>query len=140
MEHFDLEDMFGRRQKPRLSIHLKHLLSPNPNENTHHHELLQFNIENTGRATARYVGFFVKLENVNIIGVSGNHNLRDVSHLNDGSAMISYTDNIDVVHPNNISIFVGQVRFQRSNPVENILVELSSYCENARAETRRPIP
>jgi hypothetical protein len=132
MEHFDLEDMFGRRQKPRLQIVLSNL--PVLNDNTQ--ENLKFSVLNVGRATARHVGFFVKLENAKIAGVSGSH-MQDVSNLNDGRPIASYTNDSGVIHPNGIAVFAGSVRVQRSSPGENIIAEVTSYCENMRAETAK---
>jgi hypothetical protein len=129
MEHFDLEDMFGRRQKPRLVFNLSNL--PVPGDNTQ--EDLRFSIQNTGRAMARHVGFFVKFENIEITEVSGDY-MQNVSHFNDSRPFVSYTNNLDVIHPNGIRIFAGAVRFRRKTPAENIIVEVTSYCENARAE------
>jgi hypothetical protein len=139
MEHFDLEDMFGRRQKPRLLILLGNL--PTPDDNTL--EDLRFNIQNTGRAIARHVGFFVRLENLEIAQVSGDH-MQNVSHLNEGRPVISYTNDRGVVHPNGIAIFAGQLRFRRINPAENIALEITSYCENTQSQRNKvtiaPIP
>jgi hypothetical protein len=134
MEHFDLEDMFGRRQKPRLQIDLNNLLVPADNTQ----EELRIKIQNVGRAIARHVGIFMRLESVDITEVDGDH-LQNVSHLNDGLAMVSYTNNLGVIHPNGIAIHVGHVRFRRKNPAENITVEISSYCENART-TKDTVP
>jgi Predicted transcriptional regulator containing an HTH domain and an uncharacterized domain shared with the mammalian protein Schlafen len=127
MEHFDLEDMFGRRQKPRLLIHLSNLSVPDDNT----HEDLRFNVQNTGRATARHVGFFVNFENVEIAQVIGSH-LQNISHLNEGRTVVSYINNLDVIHPTGILVFAGDIRCRRKNPAEDIVVEASSYCENAR--------
>ena len=129
MEHFDLEDMFGRRQKPRLQILLRNL----PVEGDNAHEDIRFHIQNAGRAIAKHVGFFVKLANVDITQVSGGH-LQNVSHLNEGRPMASYTDDLGVIHPNGISLFAGHIRIRRRNSSENIIVEITSYCENAQSE------
>jgi hypothetical protein len=134
MEHFDLEDMFGRRQKPRLLIHLNSLLVPDDQSQ----EDLQIKIQNIGRGVAKHVGFFVNLENVDITQVDGDH-LQNVSRLNEGRAMISYSNSLDVIHPNGIALHVGHVRFRRKNPAENVAVDVSTYCENART-TKDTVP
>lgn len=59
MEHFDLEDMFGRRQKPRLRLIIEHIPVPNPVE-----EVIRFRVLNEGRATAKHLGLFAELSNV----------------------------------------------------------------------------
>jgi predicted HTH transcriptional regulator len=131
MEHFDLEDMFGRRQKPHLYILLRNL--PVPEDNAQ--EDLRFNLQNNGRAIARHAGFFARLENVNIVDVLGS--LENVSHLNEGRPTVTYTKDQGVIHPNGIMTFIGHVRLRRTNPAENIIVEVTSYCENARTEKSR---
>ena len=131
MEHFDLEDMFGRRQKPRLQIVLRNLLVPEDDTE----EELRFNVINVGRAIAKHVGFFAKLEGVNITGVSSN--LENVSHLNEGRSTVSYSNDSGVIHPNRISRFIGHVRFRRNDPAENIILEITSYCENAVSEANK---
>jgi hypothetical protein len=130
MEHFDLEDMFGRRQKPRLLILIRNLLVPPDNL----HEELRFSIQNTGRAVARHVGFLVKLRNADNMDVVGDY-MQDVSRFNEGRPVASYANSIDVIHPNGITIHAGHVRFRRSNATDNLIVDITTYCENARVET-----
>jgi hypothetical protein len=91
-------------------------------------EILRFSIQNTGRATAKYVGFMATLENIEITRVE---NLNNVSHLNEGRTMVSYSDDSHVIHPNGISHLAGEVQFRRRNPAENIVLSITSYCENA---------
>src|SRR4051812_6722966 len=77
MEHFDLEDMFGRRQKPNLQLQLRYRPVP-PEEFPSEH--LDFNLVNLGRSSAHYAGFHVSLEEgTKIASVSG---IDNVSHLN----------------------------------------------------------
>jgi len=130
LEHFDLEDMFGRRQRPRLLVRLNNLLFSADNTQ----ELLRFTLQNMGRAIAKHVGFFVKLENVEIVDVSGD-SLQNVSHLNEGRTMISYTNELGVIHPNGIGIFAGHIQFRRKKIGENVIVNVTSYCENALVQT-----
>ncbi len=58
MEHFDLEDMFGRRQKPDLKINISKSRDINPP----FHEQMNILVINSGRALARHVGFFAVVE------------------------------------------------------------------------------
>jgi hypothetical protein len=55
MEHFDLEDMFGRRSKPRLRLHTRTVPagSIGGGGNTTYKAKLVLGIENTGRGVAR---------------------------------------------------------------------------------------
>ena len=49
MEHFDLEDMFGRRQRPMLELQMTLV----PREGDDPHEEVHFSVVNSGRASAR---------------------------------------------------------------------------------------
>lgn len=128
MEHFDLEDMFGRRQKPLLNVRLEH----RPVEGDNTVEDLIFNVLNIGRAVAKHAGLLALLQNVEITLVT--EGLQNLSHLNNGRPTISYNYNSGVIHPNNIALHAGRVRFRRINPAENINVEVSFYCEDARVQ------
>jgi hypothetical protein len=55
------------------------------------------------------------------------------------AGMLSYTNSLDVIHPNGKAMHVGHVRFRRKNPAENVIVKISSYCENART-TKDTVP
>jgi hypothetical protein len=85
MEHFDLEDMFGRRQRPLLFLNV-HVV---PRTGEDPHEEVHFSILNTGRGVARHSGFFCRFEpEVRVVGVQGQ--LENVSNLNPGSSVISF--------------------------------------------------
>jgi predicted HTH transcriptional regulator len=56
MEHFDLEDMFGRRQKPKLQFDAVQITEDGADEG------LEFRIQNVGRGIAKYVGFFCRID------------------------------------------------------------------------------
>jgi len=127
MEHFDLEDMFGRRQKPQLQFRLKNLLVGGTREE------IQFVVQNVGRGIARHVGFWAKFENIEIVQLE---NLNNISHLNEGRTVISY-DSEGVVHPNGIPTVLGRAWILRKNSAENIAGEITFYCENA--QTRKEL-
>jgi hypothetical protein len=130
MEHFDLEDMFGRRQRPLLTLSLN--LVPRRGEDPH--EELHFNIINSGRGVAKHVGFICQFEpGVTLVGVRGH--LVNVSHLNRGNPIVSYQDNVGVVHPNGIAASVGQVIIQRVAKDQPLNVEISLYCENMQVRS-----
>jgi hypothetical protein len=129
MEHFDLEDMFGRRQKPHLNTYLR--VVPIPED--YSQEEVQITLENDGRAIAKHVSLHMQLGNADITSVGGN--IRNVSNLNDGRPTTSYTNDLGVIHPNGVRISVGYVRLRRRNPNDPITFRVSSCCENARNET-----
>jgi hypothetical protein len=126
MEHFDLEDMFGRRQRPKLDVLVKNEVLPEPNVGQ---EALKLSIVNQGRALARFIGVVVKMTNVEIKAVEG---FKDFTKLNQGDPTVSYTNNVDVFHPNGVSHSIGSVSFRRLNVEEPVIVTIMIDCENMR--------
>ena len=125
MEHFDLEDMFGRRQKPNLEI----VIQPSKVENgVEHHSIL---IRNNGRAVARHAGFLMTLQNVEIKNVSGAQ-LENHSGINAGKPVVGWDNQIGVIHPNGIRVNLGSIRVSRIDPEKNIRADVTLYCEGAR--------
>jgi hypothetical protein len=127
MEHFDLEDMFGRRQKPKLRFDAVPIIGDGADEG------LAFRIQNVGRGVAKYVGFFANLTNIKTITKKSEH-LENVSHMNPGCSAICYEKNWGVIHPNGVVVEVGRIRLERSNPAEPVTIEMRIYCENMSAE------
>jgi hypothetical protein len=127
MEHFDLEDMFGRRQKPKLRFDALPIAGDGAAEG------LEFRIQNVGRGIAKYVGFFAELTNIKTITIKTG-NLRDVSSVNLGRSAISYQDNQAVFHPNGISNQVGRIRLERNNLAAPVTIQLTIFRENMLAE------
>jgi hypothetical protein len=128
LEHFDLEDMFGRRPRPALVLKLE--LVPRPAEDPL--EELHFVILNSGRGIAKYVGFICSFEtDVRLAGVRGH--LADVSGLNQGAPIVSYQENLGVLHPNSIAAVVGHAILQRAEKAGALRVQLRWYCENMQA-------
>lgn len=128
LEHFDLEDMFGRRPHPALVLKLE--LVPRPAEDPR--EELHFVILNSGRGIAKYVGFICSFETgVTLLGVGGH--LADVSGLNQGAPIVSYQDNVGVLHPNGSAAAAGHAIVQRAPKGGGLRVRLRWYCENMQA-------
>lgn len=127
MEHFELEDVFGRRLRPvlKLNVHFR-LEQSDPSQG-----ILEFKFKNVGRGVARYGGFFCQIIHptapVTIISTPG---LQNVTSLNCGWPAVSYADNVGVVHPNDIYASLGQVVFRRDLSSEQLLLGLKWYAEN----------
>jgi hypothetical protein len=128
MEHFDLEDMFGRRQKPRLSI----ILDSRPSGNDSTIQALHFSFRNSGRAVAKHTGFIVRLQNAEITMTGGN--VQNVSGLNAGVPTIGHNNDIGVVHPNRIPMHIGIIWVRRPIPDKNIIANVTFFCDGARSE------
>lgn len=130
LEHFDLEDMFGRRQKPNLSVNFLQ-----KTENLGDKTLrLEINLVNDGKAIARHSGIFIEFTNSEIFGISG-LNLHNLSSLNDGRAIVGYDNSHGVIHPNGIQINIGYVSLVKKNIDEKIEVSYKLYCENMQARS-----
>jgi hypothetical protein len=100
LEHFDLEDMFGRRQRPNLKvIASSKRIADNPQN-----EELEVKILNVGKAVARHVGLFAELRASTIVSVS---NFQNVSEMNPGRQIFTYSNDQNVIHPNNIQNVIG---------------------------------
>jgi hypothetical protein len=125
LEHFDLEDMFGRRPRPNLEV------SPSLRRRDQDPatEEVQFFLVNRGRGVAKYSGFLIRMSpEVKVVGVTGS--VEDVSKLNDGAPVVSYQDNTSVFHPNNIRYNVGGVIVKREALGQPLAMRVSWYCEN----------
>jgi schlafen family protein len=125
MEHFDLEDMFGRRQKPRLELSAERLAVQDGVEEIIVH------IANSGRALARHVGFVMTFENAEISSVRALQNLSDI---NSGRAVVGYTNDHGVIHPNGTRTNTGSAHLRRKVANEPISVDVTFYCEGIQSQ------
>jgi hypothetical protein len=131
MEHFDLEDMFGRRQRPSLSLRID--LVPRPSDDPH--EEVHFSIINVGRGVAKHAGFMCRFDpDVKVAGVGGGQ-LNNVTGLNRGAPIVSYQDSVGVIHPNSIASSAGHAIILRNAKGEPLRIRVTSYCENMQART-----
>jgi hypothetical protein len=121
MEHFDLEDMFGRRQKPAIEIQVEQGQTVDGIE-----ELIIF-LANQGRAVARHVGFIITLQNVDIVRLGPE--LHDHSNVNAGRLVVGYEKQSGVIHPNGIRNSMGALHVRRKDPAQAIEGEVNLYCE-----------
>ena len=136
MEHFDLEDMFGRRQKPSLEIIFEE------GAKTEGVEDLIVLLVNRGRAVARHVGFLIGFENVEIVAVAPG--MENNSRINAGRPVVGFDKQSGVIHPNGIRMNLGSIRVRRKDPTLPIRVEVTLYCEGTQNVKRLlsvdPIP
>jgi hypothetical protein len=124
MEHFDLEDMFGRRQKPSLEIVLEEGAKQDGNED------LTVLLLNQGRAVARHAGFLMHFQNAEIIMAGGQ--MQNNTHINAGRPVVGFDNNAGVIHPNGIRMNLGVIRLRRKDPTLPIEGTVTLYCEGAR--------
>lgn len=125
LEHFDLEDMFGRRPHPSLDIIVN--LRPRPGDDPH--EEVQFSFRNEGRGVARYTGFLCTFDSGVQVAGTRDH-IQDVTRLNRGVPTVSYQENVGVIHPNSIIYSVGHAIIKRQDKGMDLSVSIKWYCEN----------
>jgi hypothetical protein len=129
LEHFDLEDMFGRRPRPSLKLHVEIRLRPGDDP----HEELYLSLLNDGRAVAKHAGLHCNLpEGTTVAGTSGS--IQNASALNRGRPTISYANNISVLHPNGIRYSLGHAIIKRPNKGETLEIEGTIFCEHMPAQ------
>jgi hypothetical protein len=124
LEHFDLEDAFGRRPHPVLlaSFELRPRLGDDP------HEEVWVALRNEGRGMARYIGMICVFESdVSVAAVSPGWS--DNSRLNQGHPVVSYADNIGVIHPIGMMTNVGKLTIRRPQKGAPCKVSARWYCE-----------
>ena len=132
LEHFDLKDMFGRRQKPKLRILI---ITDRISQEEKDIKVLKFYFLNEGRAIAKYYGFWCRFkENIEIIATP-EVSMKNITDMNDGKPTISFENNVSVIHPNNIQIYLGSMQYKRVNKNEKIQRELRYYCNGMTTES-----
>jgi hypothetical protein len=132
LEHFDLEDMFGRRQKPLLVMQITSQDLPGDDPEMRE---AKFAFTNEGRWTAQHYGFLCKFDdNIDIIAVPG-FAIKNVTELNAGVPTISYENNVNVIHPNDITYHMGGMRYKRRDKTKKIQGIITYYCQGMMAKT-----
>ena len=129
LEHYDLEDMFGRRKRPKIDLSVE---TRKPSNGLRGQELV-IRLLNTGKAVAKHVGFLVEVVGAELMDVP--HPFTNVTKLNVGRQMFSYENNVSVFHPNSINTVLGAVVVQTSTN-ENMRLNLTVYCEHMQAKTQ----
>ena len=131
LEHLDLEDMFGRRPRPLLRIHLELRQRPGGDP----HEELHVAFTNEGRAIARYTGLLATLPDgeTRVVGTRPRGGgLTDVTVMNNGVPSFQFIDNVGVIHPNGLASLVGHVILQRPRKGAPLRVNVKWYCDLMR--------
>jgi len=130
LEHFDLEDAFGRRPRPVLSVQMQLRSRPEGDP----HEELHFAFLNEGRGVARHAGFTCQFSSgVSVVQASGR--VQDNTLLNGGVPIVSHQENVAVIHAVPILSSVGHVVVKRSDKGAPLEASLRWYCEGMRLRT-----
>lgn len=126
MEHYEVEDMFGKRRKPRLTLlcDLKDISIGNGS----YKFTLQFYLANRGKAIAKYVAFTASFFNVSIISTTGHFERLDSLR---GIPSIQYNMILGVIHPHPISrVYIGEISFSVKDGNQPIRMEYEIEAED----------
>lgn len=130
LEHFDLEDALGRRPHPSLVMTVK--LVPRAGEDPQ--EEVRFALRNEGRGIARYVGAWCEFSGEVAIAAT-NPGWNNDTNLNEGRPVVSYIDNIGVIHAVPITASIGGVTIKRPTKGTALSLNLRWYCEGMMERT-----
>jgi hypothetical protein len=134
MEHYELEDMFGRRQRPALKLRLA--LFPT----TFNHvpcESLEVGLINEGRVVAKFAGVYLELkDDSNITKIQIVDGLYDASRFNAGRRVLAWSsDANNVIHTNGHTLFVGRVTLYRSDPGAKLSISATVDAESMQTKS-----
>jgi hypothetical protein len=129
MEHYELEDVFGRRLRPVLILSIE--LRPRPNDDLS--EELRFYLSNEGRGVAKHSGFHCAIDGATIQQHYGS-GMNNATALN-GAPTVTFYDEQRVIHANGIGRYVGQATIQRVDKTVPLVIHATWYAENM--QTRR---
>jgi hypothetical protein len=130
LEHFDLEDMFGRRPHPSLQVYLE--LRPRPADDPHCD--FHFGFVNVGRGIAKHVSLVCRFD-APVRVVSGSGQVMDVTAANQGLPTVAYAENVNVIHPVEIVHFVGHAILLQPEKQAPVRIHLSWFCEGMSAKS-----
>jgi hypothetical protein len=128
LEHYQIRDMMMRHALPDLQIKVDADRSDSSEQIT-----LNFWFINSGKAVAKYAGWFAILENASIESA-----IRCTQNsLNPGMVCADYHSTLGVVvHPNDINHQTGSLVVKPVDPSAPIMVKVKWYCEDMTAKER----
>jgi hypothetical protein len=131
MEHYELEDVFGRRLRPRLKLFIEQV----PREGSDPFVDVRLFLLNEGRGVARHAGFICKfLPECSVQDCQG-QGLTNISSLNGSSPTVAFANDTSVIHANGIYLSAGQIVLTREKKNEPLFVSVSWYAEDSETRT-----
>ncbi|HJU12512.1 MAG TPA: ATP-binding protein [Candidatus Binataceae bacterium] len=139
MEHYELEEMFGRRRRPKLELYsrIKHQRWGDPEQG--YSAVVHVGLRNTGRAIAKYPGLLLKNCKTWAYGTDGNGNwglpplpASEPNHLRHGGSIerVIYPgvdlDVTVILHPVQLAKKIGD----QTIACEDLVVEYEIYAED----------
>lgn len=129
MEHYELEDVFGRRLRPVLQLFAELRLRQGEDP----YEELYFFLLNEGRGIAKHVGFHCNILTSKIESVLGSA-LNDSSAINNGKPFVTYYNANGVIHANGILSAAGHAVIRRENKGDPLELKAILYAENMQTK------
>ena len=134
MEHFDIEDMFGRRKKPNLSLQYKVRLGMHDSPPSWAHVFVTLQLINQGRGTA--VHPYMEIERIShakLKGLNGPRKLAMARLQVHGKAFYCNND-FTVIHPNTyVDVDEAQIIVSRaSQKIGPVEVAWRAYAQDAQ--------
>ena len=129
LEHFDLEDMFGRRQKPHLLLNVVPVSISEGGGIAIGRKKFSFRLLNEGRNIARFCSVHIKsTEDIVLNSLNG---FTDISHLNDNRLTFTWSDNFGVIHPNGLWHHLGDAVLElKDKGTNSAIITVRISCEN----------
>lgn len=131
MEHYELEDVFGRRLRPRLKLFIEQA----PRDGSELFVDVTLYLLNEGRGVARHAGFLCRFGGDCSVQDCIGPGLSNISLLNGGAATVTYANDTSVIHANGIYLSTGKIVLTRENKAAPLFVAVSWYAQDT--ETRR---
>lgn len=137
MEHFDLEDMFGRRKKPKLSLFtvLKSRVSSAKSDGAIYETCVMVGIKNVGRGIGRYIYIALKVNPPWIISEYAHQHIFSMGLTSirepSGDFVRYFGDSNFVIHPHSI-IEIADIKqeFPKDVPViDDLVIEVEIRAE-----------
>lgn len=135
MEHWELEDAFGRRNRPVLKILLR-LVSPAPQSSEL--ENVEFYFLNVGRTVAKHAGFLCQFSE-GVVAYTSSGFLTNATQLQGGYPSCRYYEPHSVVHPNEIYAALGTATIKRPTIGRPLQLDIRWYAEDMAARGQRAI-
>jgi len=129
MDHFELEDVFGRRLRPDLLIGIE----AEPRSDDPQTVQLSFRLLNEGRGIAKHAGFLCSLSGASVQQTF--RGLANATTLNRGAPTLSYNAQ-GVIHANGIWSVAGGASVRRDSLQTPLVVDVKVYAENMATKTQ----
>lgn len=104
MEHYEVEDFFGRRRKPKLALMLM-VKSTKQGTDTESIEIdIELYLRNVGKAVAKYTQVYIRIPDAKLLRAE---HLQDIGHLAGGALALQYNNNVGVLYPGSNQVYIG---------------------------------